>query len=160
MKATLTSIMCGDLEMADDVVPDPTDVEFLVQFWVSDADEARTGSDVGQDMFSLLVITPKALKRLVRRDGPQSGRHMLIIDRWDWEDVQRVVREHVASVDGADWDELATKLGRWAKWEFEDYVEPPAIDDPATAALLEQVFGPRAASTGDRTPAPPDEGRR
>ncbi len=49
------------------------------------------------------------------------GRHHLIIDEWNFPTVRDYLINAVESEEGRDWKELAQRLGRLGKWEFEDY---------------------------------------
>jgi len=50
-----------------------------------------------------------------------SGRFRLFMARFDYDAVERYVAKRIAQATGADWAEVATKLARWSRWEFEDY---------------------------------------
>ena len=49
------------------------------------------------------------------------GRHMLVVQEYDYALILELVSERIASCDGNDWAEVANKLARIAAWEFEDY---------------------------------------
>ena len=61
----------------------------------------------------------------VERDVVVSGRFRLVMARFDYDAVERYVAKRIAQATGADWDEVATKLARWSRWEFEDYSASP-----------------------------------
>jgi hypothetical protein len=50
-----------------------------------------------------------------------SGRHYLIMARIDVTVLQEFIRTAVEVVDESTWEELALKVGRIGRWEFEDY---------------------------------------
>lgn len=70
--------------------------------------------------FEVLVCTPRWLDRRVRGGGPLIGRHHLVIERWDAARIQLCLTAAVESEDAPTWSDLATRVGRIGKWEFED----------------------------------------
>ena len=51
------------------------------------------------------------------------GRHHLIVMEYNFERIVRSIEDFIKQCTGADWNEVAEKIGRLGKWEFEDYVE-------------------------------------
>ncbi len=49
----------------------------------------------------------------------------LLVTRLDYELVRRAISDLCLHTEGADWNEIATKLSRHPHWEFEDYREAP-----------------------------------
>lgn len=49
------------------------------------------------------------------------GRHMLIIDGYDYNVIKTHIERHIANSQGDDWESIAVKLSRVGAWEFEDY---------------------------------------
>jgi len=47
----------------------------------------------------------------------------VLVERWDYEVVNRALRDLCRHTAGGDWDEIATKLRLYGNWEFEDYRE-------------------------------------
>jgi hypothetical protein len=79
----------------------------------------------GEEVFSFTVCTPAAIERqLARDDRPYWARSTLIVRRYSREAVDAALNQFVRSLSGADWDELALKLNRFLRWEFEDYKAP------------------------------------
>ena len=79
----------------------------------------------GADLFELKVCTPGWLAETVATpQGFAFLRHHLVVERWDEGLVERAVRDLCVRNEGDDWKEVATKLSRYAYWEFEDYREP------------------------------------
>lgn len=75
----------------------------------------------GEDSFDILVCTPKWLDREMGVDDIISGRHRLIVKRYDIEAIRRFILKYTQHCTGATWHEAAEKLGRLGLWEFEDY---------------------------------------
>ncbi|MCP5021562.1 MAG: hypothetical protein GY930_07270 [bacterium] len=78
------------------------------------------GAD-GEESFDLEVITPRELARRVEGSGPMSGRHLLIVNRFDADHIAAWIDKSVAACSGGSWVEVAEQLGRIGHWEFEDY---------------------------------------
>ncbi|MGW7680173.1 immunity 8 family protein [Kribbella sp. NPDC054772] len=75
----------------------------------------------GEESFDVLVCTPVWLQRLVQEEGPQLGRHHLIVDELDVPRVLTFLRRRFEEVEAPTWSALAGKLARIGYWEFEDY---------------------------------------
>ncbi len=78
----------------------------------------------GEEAFEIVVLTPTWLLNHHRTDDLVSGRHRLIVFRYDWPRIERYIRDRVSECGGQDWSDAAQRVGRFARWEFEDYVEP------------------------------------
>lgn len=50
-----------------------------------------------------------------------SGRHYLLVRRYDLEAIRRYLHKYAQHCGGSNWGEVAQKLGRLGMWEFEDY---------------------------------------
>jgi hypothetical protein len=46
-----------------------------------------------------------------------------LLDRWSAELVERAIADLCRHTEGETWQEVAQKLSRYARWEFEDYRE-------------------------------------
>lgn len=123
MKARLLSLHSPDVDFSmasatarDDVV--------LVELMIGPADE------IGEESFDILVCTPQWIERAVM-NGPLSGRHLVIVKEVDRDAIVQFVEAYLAELDEPTWGELAEKIGRLGKWEFEDYVpwRPPESTD-------------------------------
>lgn len=73
----------------------------------------------GEESFDFVVCTPSWLAR-TGAAGPTFLRHHLLVSSFDYGAIRNAIEELVASCEGADWNEVATKLGRFGQWEFED----------------------------------------
>lgn len=85
---------------------------------------------MGEEQFQVEVVTPAALQTRLETGGFLLGRHLLIVDRFDWPSVSSFLRARFEEPEAATWQELATKLGRIGLWEFEDYDDEPARPHP------------------------------
>lgn len=82
---------------------------------------AGPAGQAGGESFDLLVCTPVWLGRHVAEHGPQIGRHHLIVEAWDAQQVRDTVTRLFERESAEDWPRLAERLSRLGYWEFEDY---------------------------------------
>jgi hypothetical protein len=94
---------------------DPTNVGILVQAMIGPEGQE------GAESFDFLVCTPNWLQAQISRDGARMGRHHLIVDAYDFGVVEESIRAICDRAAGPDWQSVASYLGRYGKWEFEDY---------------------------------------
>ncbi|MGH2354007.1 MAG: immunity 8 family protein [Chloroflexota bacterium] len=111
-------------DMEHDAPADPTDFCILVQVFVGPSGEA------GEESFDFLVCTPRWLIRHVEENGPLFARHHLVINRYDYEAIYHAIDSLCQDLVAATWGEVGERLGRYGRWEFEDYHElQPAPPD-------------------------------
>jgi hypothetical protein len=75
----------------------------------------------GEESFDLLVCTPVWLQRLAAEQGPQIGRHRLIVAEFDLAVAELFLTKQIERIDEPTWGELAAKVARLGYWEFEDH---------------------------------------
>lgn len=75
----------------------------------------------GEESFDVLICTPAWLSEVISTDGPQIGRHHLIVDPMDLNEAITFLRRRIESLTAEDWGGLAGRLSRIGHWEFEDY---------------------------------------
>jgi Immunity protein 8 len=115
VRAVVRRFHSPDADLDRYLPDDPEDVGLLVQMMVGPAGKP------GEESFDVVVCTPRWLDRRVREGGPLIGRHHLFIERWDAARVRLNLTRAVESEEAPTWPELAIKIGRIGKWEFEDY---------------------------------------
>lgn len=76
----------------------------------------------GEESFDFLVCTPEWLAQRLSANVIYSGRHHLICARYDYFRLTEYVKNYAEKIAGENWKEVASKLARLGKWEFEDYV--------------------------------------
>ncbi|MBY6240454.1 Imm8 family immunity protein [Methylosinus sp. Sm6] len=76
----------------------------------------------GEESFDMLVCNPLWVADQSKR-GAFSGRHHLIVGSFDIRAIRSFWEDVAKECSGATWEEVAEQLGRYGKWEFEDYVE-------------------------------------
>jgi hypothetical protein len=94
---------------------DPTCFSFLLHamFGPKDGD--------GEESFDVLICTPGWLAGEVERSGVVNGRHHLIVRTFDIEQIRSFLVGYASTCTGRTWQEVAGKLSRLGKWEFEDF---------------------------------------
>jgi len=121
IKAVLRDLHSPDASDLKSYVPDePTCFSILLQVFVGSDDSP------GQDSFDVVVCTPTwlAKKVLPGEGGILVGRHYLIVEDYDFERIEHFLMQYVNRCTGETWQEVAEKVGRLGKWEFEDYHKP------------------------------------
>jgi hypothetical protein len=113
MQAELRSLFSSDLDDLRSYAPGET---FCVTLRILIGPSGLPG----EDSFDFEVCSPDWLAAAVDRDVLVSGRFHLFMARFDYEAVERYVAKRVAQATGTDWAEVAAKLARWSRWEFED----------------------------------------
>jgi hypothetical protein len=105
----------------------PSDPAFSVDL---DVFAGPAGTEVAE-RFTLYVCSPAWLEKSIEDRGPLDGRHMFIVKEFDYPRIRAWIDSVVEDSTGADWDEVAAKLGRYFAWEFEPgtYVWSPAEGD-------------------------------
>lgn len=75
----------------------------------------------GADAFEFDVCSPEYLESETASYPILSGEKLIITQRFDANHVEEFVRKRLHFATGKDWDEIAEKISKWARWEFEDY---------------------------------------
>jgi hypothetical protein len=111
----LKRLHCPDIDDLDAHRPDdPENFSFLLEAYFG------TGDEPGEDSFQMVVCTPKWLDRNLP-DDVTSGRHRLIVKRYDIGALRAWLEKLGRRCASDDWETAAAKLGRFGLWEFEDY---------------------------------------
>jgi hypothetical protein len=76
----------------------------------------------GEESFDILVCTPAWLAERVQSVGFLSGRNQLVVSSFNFSQLRDFIVEYGKSATGETWRDVAKKLARLGKWEFEDYV--------------------------------------
>jgi Immunity protein 8 len=75
----------------------------------------------GEESFDFDVCSPAWLEAQLESRAIIGGRFLLIARNYDPPKIENDVRRRVAQATGKDWQEVAAKIARWSRWEFEDY---------------------------------------
>ena len=129
MKAKVRRFHSPDVYDLKKYVPeDPEYVGVLIQIMAGPEDGP------GEESFDVVVCTPRWLEWWVQHDAvpgqtrndPLVGRHYLVAARWDSARVLQFLTAAVESEEAPRWNDLALRIGRIGRWEFEDYKEDKA----------------------------------
>jgi hypothetical protein len=82
---------------------------------------AGPADDEGEESFDVELCTPKWISNTYTENDLIVGRHMMIVLRYDFRLIEKNIRQLVSECEGNNWNEVANKLGRIGRWEFEDY---------------------------------------
>lgn len=115
MKPILKGLSSIDLPDGASLPPDPADC------WVVVTASIGLAGDDASDNFTFYVCTVRRLERVVADEAQLWGRHLLITNEFDWDAVRSAIQRICDSVSGETWESIATEVGRYAGWEFEDY---------------------------------------
>jgi len=117
MKAEIKEFHSPDVDDLASWRPETESFQVFIQLLIG------TKGERGEEAFNLLVCSPSWLAEEVRKVGVVDGRHMFVVDTWNWPVISRYFRRRVTNVEAEDWDSLALILGRIGMWEYEDYKE-------------------------------------
>lgn len=96
--------------------PGETDCfSILVQVMVGPAGAA------GEETFDIVVCTPTWIAKRLLVEPYLLGRHYLIVPSYDYEQLQATLSYYISQASANTWNEVARRIGRIGKWEFEDY---------------------------------------
>ena len=116
MKVAIRYLHSPDIYDLTTYVPfDRDNVGFLLQVM------AGPETDEGCESFDVQVCTPKWLLNHCSKEEVIIGRHYLIMGEYDYSRLLARISAYCSRIEGSTWEELAEKLGRLGKWEFEDY---------------------------------------
>lgn len=77
----------------------------------------------GEESFDFVVCTPAWLRERHGANGVIPTRHHILVFEYDFPRLRKAIESIVDSTEGEDWREVAERIGRHGKWEFEDYQE-------------------------------------
>lgn len=118
MKPNLRGLSSIDLPDGASLPDDPADC------WVVVTASIGVAGDEGSDDFTFYISTPRRLERIVADESQLWGRHLLIVEQFDWALVRNAIEKICNEITGDTWDAIASRLSRYGAWEYEDYHEP------------------------------------
>ncbi len=75
----------------------------------------------GEEAFDIMVCSPMWILRNRKPSDILVGRHYLIMQEYNFERLVSFIQKFCRSCSGNTWAEIANKLSRLGRWEFEDY---------------------------------------
>lgn len=116
LKPVLKRLHSPDVLNIESYTPDdPTNFCLLLQIMFGPENSE------GEESFDVVVCTPRWLTTEVEKRGFIDGRHHIILDKFDLDLLRSYFTEFAKECSGKTWQEVARKLSRLGKWEFEDY---------------------------------------
>jgi len=115
LKAAVRTAYSSDVDVDTYLPEQPKDDGVWIRLMVGPADGP------GEESFDVLVCTPLWLRRRIGAEGPQVGRHRLIVDPLDLEQAVGFLRSQIEAIEAPTWTALAEQIARLGHWEFEDY---------------------------------------
>jgi Immunity protein 8 len=120
VRAELRGFYFNDAPELDSESFRPDDPE---NFGVSITAFVGPSDDRGEEMFDFVVCSARWLLENPPEKGFWFLRHHVLLTTWDYGVLERALRDLCAHAEGDTWNEVATKLSRYGRWEFEDYRE-------------------------------------
>jgi Immunity protein 8 len=113
MKAEIKRLHSPDIYNLENFSPINNEVYFLLQIMIGVKGKS------GEESFDIIVSTPQYL--LQNQEEIMFGSNHLIILEYNYQKILEKLQDYIENLEGENWDELADKISRIAKWEFEDY---------------------------------------
>lgn len=118
MKAKIKNIYSLDIDDLQNYTPfDPENFHLLLRVI------ACPESEEGEESFDIQICTPQWLLESHKPEDVIIGRHYLIVMEYNYDRIINTIKSFASECNAATWEEVAEKLGRLGKWEFEDYQE-------------------------------------
>ena len=115
MKAELRRMHSPDVADLRSWSPASEGFAVLVQLMVGHSDGP------GEESFDVTVCTAGWLAERAATEGVVDARHHVVVDSYNHDRIEQYFTRRVAACDGSTWQEVAAKVGRLGRWEFEDY---------------------------------------
>ena len=74
----------------------------------------------GEEFFDFPLCSIRWINDEIDRDGFCALQRRLAISHWDPSIVRKAIDQLISPLYGESWDQLAAKLMRFARWEFEE----------------------------------------
>ena len=117
MRAVIRRLHSPDIDDLEGYQPsEPDRFSFLLQIL------AGPENGHGEESFDLLVCTPRWILEKHSPDDIVLGRHMMIVFKYDYQNLRDFLCRKVEEVSGETWNDVAQGLSRLGRWEFEDYI--------------------------------------
>ena len=118
MKAHLKGIYSTDIPDLSKYVPENNDeFGFPLRLMVG------PNTEDGFESFDIMLCTPQWLADQNGQHEVIIGRHYLIVFEYNYERIINRINKFLLQCTGDTWQEVAEKVARLGRWEFEDYVD-------------------------------------
>ena len=115
MRAVVKGFHSPDVDLETFAPDDVDDFGILLQIMVGTADAP------GEDWFDIMVCTPRWIGQDIESKGPFIGRHTVLVNSYNFTEIRTFLTKIIEVEMASSWEELALKIGRIGRWEFEDY---------------------------------------
>jgi hypothetical protein len=116
MRAILKRVHSPDIDDLSSFQPeDEKNFSFLIQLMVGPDDGE------GEESFDVEVCTPHWIEHTCDDDDIIVGKNKLIVLKYDYKKIEEKIHDLLRTCTGETWEEVAFKVSRIGKWEFEDY---------------------------------------
>jgi len=78
-------------------------------------------NDESGESFDFLICTPKWIETLLEREKFIFGKGYIVIQEYHYNIIFEIIQDLCDRISGDNWITIATKLGRYGLWEFEDF---------------------------------------
>jgi len=75
----------------------------------------------GADLFSIRIATPEGLKLLKAEDGILAARPLIIVEKYDFNELWTYLNKIVLSCEADSWSDCVEKLRYHFNWEYDGY---------------------------------------
>ena len=117
MRAALRGFYSSDIaDLATHRPDDPDCFALQVTAFIGPAEEG-----FGEEMFDFSVCTAKWLQEHPPPKNFEFVRSTVLMGRWDYATLNRALNDLCLHTEGEGWAEIAAKLSRYGRWEYEDY---------------------------------------
>jgi hypothetical protein len=117
MRAELKRISSPDCEDLKTFNPEDGECfSLLLQIFVGKEDHKA------EESFDVELCTPKYLLNNYSEDKILIGNRMIVVFNYNYLTLEQQIRRYCQNCTGITWEEVACKLMRMGKWEFEDYL--------------------------------------
>lgn len=118
MKPIIKTIISPDVSDLLTYVPNEQDnFGFLLQLLIGPENEE------GMESFQVIVCTTRWLEKKYQREDIIIGRHYLLVFEYNYSRIVQKIESYLDQCVGETWLDVAEKVARLGKWEFEDYSE-------------------------------------
>src|SRR4051812_7413792 len=108
MKPMVQFIYSADVDCLETFSPEERD-NFGFHICAIVAPEGKKGGESVQ----MIVCTPKWIKAKYESDGILSGKDFLIVFKYDYDLIEKKIKELLESCEGKDWKECGQKMARY-----------------------------------------------
>lgn len=74
------------------------------------------------DLFYLTICSIDWFSQQVNEQSSYFTQYHLVVKDFDFEKIENEIKSKLIRISGKDWNELANKISRFARWEYEDYM--------------------------------------